>query len=297
MVSSLKNLYDNLLSRILPINYTGDNADYEKYLFLESTVLVGTRKGIYLFNSDIGYVEIIKGWFYGIAVKGRKIYAFEKIGASGRIITFEKNGFSFRNFKVVYSGLSGGIHQLEYNEGCLYICDTYNNSIIKYDFESNKVERFYPFGKLENFQDSLNYKHINSIFFFDNKIYLFLHNKSHKSKIRSQIAILNKKFQLLEVFPVKSENGHNIYTDGSDLYYFDSNGGRLMNGDTQVFNYDSFLRGFAINDKFIFSGGSPFATRDQRDLNEGIVIKYNRQESTYNVFKVPGNVQEIRLIR
>ena len=96
----------------------------------KDSLIIGTRKGLFLYNFKDGLEKIIDGWFYGLAIDKKTIYAFQKINSSGRIISFNFKNNKITNPSVLISGLSSGVHQIEINDNKIYICDTYSNSII-----------------------------------------------------------------------------------------------------------------------------------------------------------------------
>ena len=255
----------------------------------KDSLIIGTRKGLFLYNFKDGLEKIIDGWFYGLAIDKKTIYAFQKINSSGRIISFNFKNNKITNPSVLISGLSSGVHQIEINDNKIYICDTYSNSKIIYDLikkRNTRVEK--PFGN--------NYKHINSIYFDKNSIYLFLHNKTHISGINSQLATFNKDFQLISLKELSSQNGHNFLIDDQNSYYFNSNKGYFLKNDEIVFSKEYFLRGLAKTKKYFFIGGSSFANRGERDLTKGVLFILDVDFKLIEELNIPGNVQEIRLL-
>lgn len=262
----------------------------------EGAYLVATKKGLYqILNSRL--FLITKGNYYGIALHDSHVYAFERMEGKGRVVRFALGPDNeICDAKVFLRKLSPGCHQIDAYKGALYICDTYNNRILKVDIRTKRrLGEGYPLGKLDEGRSSSNYAHINSIYVRDDDIVVLCHNDSRKTNRPSQIAILKHSLDAKCIVDTSIMAGHNVVPLGHGFLCCDSLHGTLNHAGKDVFTADCFTRGLSITKEHIVLGGSEYAKRDLREYAKGYIYILNRQDFVcIKRVEFPGMVQEIR---
>jgi len=291
-------LESNLFSTV---SHSVSNSDivFEIEGSFNGKLLIGTGSGLLLINR-CKIKRLFGGQSYGITKSKNKFLVHQDMVHFSRIISIENN-FDNIDDKISYSILSTlnttKIHQIDYYDKHLYICDTINNRIIIYNLATERFKYFYPNGKLYDGSDSSNYMHINSVFINDEKINILAHNKTTKSNKPSQIwTYNNKNMEFINKVDI-GVNCHNIVIHKGDLYYCDSMNGTLVKNNDIVFsNSDYFTRGLAITDDYIFLGGSEFAERKKRFKANGVLYVLDHYFKEVASFKMNGigSLHEIR---
>ena len=142
---------------------------YPSYNFqgkIKGSYLIGCTSGLLLLTNN--QIHCISPYFtYGISKHNNSWYVFQKTGYYGRIISFKFrtlniNKIIFESQKLVWTGLSPGVHQIDFWDQSLYLTDTNNNRIMI--ITKNKKDFFYPKDKGSKKTRSLNNNHFNSIF-------------------------------------------------------------------------------------------------------------------------------------
>jgi len=202
----------------------------------EDSFIIGTSAGLFILHNNV-VSRLHIGATYGLTRSNNNWYAFQAIGRYGRLISFrlDKNntGYTCEDVNYIRIGLSGGIHQIDYYDGILYVTDTYNNRIILMDGKKSKY--FYPNGRLRSGRLSENYNHFNSIFFSGDTLFMIAHNETSKTKRTSEIFVFDKSnnnsFKLNRIIPTKSKDAHNIILFKNKLMYCNTMDGSLINGE------------------------------------------------------------------
>lgn len=257
--------------------------------------IIATKNGLYyLKNGQLKLIDF--GQYYGVTITGKKIIAYKQLQNKGQIVSFELNSTKKNKSKEIkLDNLPKGCHQIDHFESNLYITNTYDNSILKYDLESFiLVDEFFPLGTLNNGRKSNNYAHINSIFRGNEFWYLFCHNETQKTKRKSTILKLNAQFEIIEIIDSLASNGHNIIEYKKNLFYCNSTSNEVLMNEKVIFQVDLFTRGLSITKDFIVFGGSEYAIRELRSRATG-KIYINKNYETVDL-RIPGMVQEIRCV-
>jgi len=265
-------------------------------LGINGNFLVATKRGLYQIRENKLYL-LLKGNFYGVAQTKQRIFAFERIGRKGRIITLDTTDtHTIANASVYLRNLSPGCHQMDIYKGMLFVCDTYNNRVLKIDLFNKEIRgAYYPLGQLSNGRQSGNYGHINSIYLRESETFALCHNETTKTHKPSQIIILGHDFSVQNIIDTTSGSAHNIIPWNQSFLHCDSINGSLKLGDETVFDASCFTRGVSITRKHIVLGGSEYANRDIREYGKGYLFVLDRKD--YNCLhrtEFPGMVQEIR---
>ncbi len=277
-----------------------------------SLIFSSSAEGVLLYEA--GQVTRIgpKTGAYGIVKYEGYWYCFFKSGRTGGIYKFKIEKGKAIDFNCIYYGLSRGVHQLEVFEGKLYVTDTYNNRIIVLpDFaiatsrfwKSDNHSEFYPCGKLGRAgRNSLNYKHVNSIFFEGGVVWLIAHNETTKTGVPSELLKCNvEDFTVIESTSLNGSNCHNIYISKERDLFCASMEGKVVSfrNDSVIDSCSGLTRGLSVAKDLIVYGVSPIErNRSQRGLG-ALCLKVLDSKSGGNVGELDvyaGQVHEIRRV-
>ncbi len=301
-------LFENI-RKIKATNYTFTNFSssdkIEKIRFLIAT----QSKGLLLYsNGEIMQLFNKKG-FYGITRHNHVFFAFYKTGLHGNIISFKLQNNQAINVKVIITGLSRGVHQIDFIGNNLYVTNTYDNSILIYN-NAYKKENIhwrdynniiYPNGKLHDGRKSNNYNHFNSIFQYREKLYLIAHNETKKTKRKSEVyTIETKNPTTLKKEIINGSNCHNIYIDDKTKIYCKSLEGIVsINEQDSISHEGIFTRGLSVTNTHIIIGGSEIQTnREKRKYTNGYIYIYNLKLQLIQTISISKTqIQEIKMIK
>jgi hypothetical protein len=139
-----------------------------------------------------------------------------------------------------------GVHQMVEHQDKIYMANTAKDSIAIFDI---KTESFSEFKITEESKDT---KHVNSIYFEDDLMYVMCHNKAPSD------IFVYKNFKFEKAFHRTGVMSHNIWKMNGDLWYNNSVEQKIqsVSGKRIDFNIDngyvSFLRGQTIiNNKLL----------------------------------------------
>lgn len=263
---------------------------------ISDSFVVSTANGLFLVEGDKIF-ELLEGNFYGITIWRDKILVYISYGYKGKIIAFQKGSENEKGrCNCILSDLPHGCHQIDCFRNNLYITDTYNNRIINLELQSHMTSEYFPLGVLSNGRNSSNYAHINSIYFYNNKVLIYCHNESTKTNRKSTILESDKQFNIKDIIQTDSENGHNVVHYNGCLYHCDSMGKSLKRDNDIVFEADSFTRGLSITPEWFVVGGSEFADKQNRSNTKGYLYFLKSDFNLYLSCEIPGPVHEIRQI-
>jgi hypothetical protein len=284
------------LRRLLFVPVVSKRKISEMELAVIGRFVLATKRGLFLLEND-GLFAVLDGHFYGVTRDRDLLYVFEKIDEDhGRLLALpvaELDRDSSR-CAVVMGDLSPGCHQIDYHDGGVWITDTYNNRISRFDPSSGRTVDFYPKGRLDRGRESKNYAHFNSVFVTEDEILVFCHNETKKTGRPSSILALDERGEVLREIETAAGNGHNIARYEGNLLYCDSNGQTLERNGETVFRTDYFTRGLSITEQYYVLGGSEYARRQDREKAAGVVYFLDRQFNELGRVSIPGMVQEIR---
>jgi len=270
-------------------------------------LIIGTSdRGLLLLENGILYQIVNAKGVYGITFKNERWYFFHKTKYHGRICSVN---LKTMDFKVHLYGLSIGIHQIDFVDDILFVVDTYKNRILKFSNIDNRlnsywrtdVEKFYPNGKLKKGRDSSNYNHFNSILYKDDFFYLMAHNETYKTKRKSEIYKLDKKFNVVSSEVINASNAHNICFDDKYMYFCDSIGKALSaqkdSGENKRVDLEGFTRGVAINRSTIVCGSSKFEIeRAKRNESTSTIYFLDKMLKVNDEFSLENTqINEIRI--
>jgi len=281
------------------------------YVLLEGTIinisfLIGTSQaGLLLYNNGKIFQLSADDGFYGITKYNDEWYAFHKTGGHGRVISFNVRGNCIYNVQTKIWGLSRGVHQIDFIKDKLYLTDTYNNAILKYDDISNFKRPLYwrkysacyhPNGKLNRGRTSKNYNHFNSIYAYDKNVYLIAHNETFKTKRLSEIYILDESFLKNKIRKINGSNCHNYYKDKNSEVICLSMEGKIQHNGRSVLDLKQFTRGASISDDYFIFGGSDIELNaTKRTGADGVVFITTKEFELISKLMIKNTqIQEIR---
>lgn len=233
---------------------------------------------------------------FGITKYNEEWWNFSHYKENGYIYSFKINNGKATDFKMRICGAHKSVHQIDFIGKDLFIMDTRFNRISKYNnmcdikhlISANDFDNaIYPNGrlevrfgeKLEHMREAKEYAHFNSIFRYKNLTYIVAHNDTYRKGIKSEIYVLDDKYNVINVYPADGGNCHNIYTNGKDELICDSLSGKLKNNKKSVFctKPKRFIRGLSVSDDYIITGGSNVCMeREKRNDGYGYVYILNR---------------------
>lgn len=274
----LRNIYKKDITKfILPqkINLT-------KKLNLENSFLIASTNGLYLKNNNqlISLIENCGG-FFGLSHYKNNYYAacFGNGHTRGCLISFKISNKMIFDFKIVFKKRFQYFHGLTVHKNYLYLVDSswlLNHIYIhKFEIKQDEIKKIHS--KEINFEDIgqksfLNYCHLNTIKFFDNKVFLLFHNMTEYTNISSQVLLFDNNFNFLSKYNFIdnlnsahdfniNKNYKSILDSKNSIFYFNKKMIKLKN---------YFLRGFCEDKELFYIGMSKFKQQKNTDLTAGI---------------------------
>lgn len=253
--------------------------------------IISTKRALYLIKNGKLY-SLFAGTVYGATIKDERVIFYNESNTKGSILSLCED-FKIQKIHTLLKNLPSGIHQVDFIGEHLYCINTYNNSILVYDQYMNFVQEIFPNGKLSNGRSSTNYNHYNSIFKYNNTIYLVAHNETVKTKRYSEIWKSFDNFENVNIEITNASCAHNIYKDNECRLICNSLEGELLNNNRVVFKCDSFLRGLSVSHDQIVVGGSEYSKRRYRNLLGGFLYFLNKDFNYIMTIQIPGMVQDV----
>jgi hypothetical protein len=264
--------------------------------------LVATRKGLFVARPG-AHRQIAYGQFYGIAIDGDTIYAFEACDRPrirshrGRIVRLRHRAGRIAHADVLVRTLDNGCHQIDIIDGALYVTDTYNQRLLRIPLDGDEPEPLHPIpAPVEGDPDS--YHHVNSLLACGDAIYLLLHNDSGRTGRDSAIAVFDRLWNRTGTIPLAGQGCHSLamLEDGT-LLSCGSAAGEIIGTDGRAIKISGRMtRGLSVDAAQIVVGGSVFLEREARDDAPGSVDFLTRDYAPIGSVELPGPVMEIRRI-
>lgn len=269
--------------------------------------LVARTDGLFLYTKSSVSHLIRADVFYGLTKIANEWWGFLHNNHVGKIISFFIDDGVVGKVNVRIDGLHQDVHQIDFVGDALYVSDTANNRILVY---SDIIDRFnvssedfsfalYPNGEAK--RGDKNYCHFNSIFEYNNKIYVVAHNYTMTTGKSSEIYKLDKSGKVEDIIKTKTNSAHNCYIDEANNYYIcDSASGGVKKNSKDIFKCNYFTRGLSLSKDFIIVGGSSIdfvkGKAHRSNLPGKIFVLNNKfqQMFSYDVFKA--QIMEIRQI-
>ncbi len=293
----------NFCHKQLKINRKEDNVNFSNYFYKEEHFSLVITSHAYLLNVIVDInnnnclINIIKkGFFYGLS-KGFSnnfffVYSDNKIVVLN--IVGEVIGFIKLNYNIQY------VHQIIYENNGFYITSTDTNELVFYSLlDKNTI----------SFKFKAN-SHINSIFTYEDKVYVLLH---HKGEYNSEIFVLKhigNKMIFEKSYKLKDKSCHNIFIEKNTLYYNASEAGDLVA--VNLANFQEYIRlhigsynkGLSVTASHFIVGISEQTQRDKRKTSKSEIVIINRKKMKI-IKKIPlildnlsfiGNINDIKCL-
>ncbi len=282
-------------------------------------IYIGCSKGVWMVEN---------GTVYSLS-ESRSVYGIT-FDDAGNLWAAQRKGNHMHRSRITEEGMSGfdyvmdlrcldtfwrkGIHQIDFVDDDLFVCDTYNNRILVVQvFDGGRIgvhRVLYPMGRHRPSHDLLgdeNYKHFNSVYRHGDILYLMAHNDTIKTKKPSEIYLLDrytlKTVGILENIGVST---HNIVVDFTGKMYICDSGNHVLIvydgiGVVEVWKddvHETFLRGLAINDDVTVIGGSvrtPDASND--DVDGFLFVLDKKKQNLLCTLEIEGcgQIHEVRM--
>jgi hypothetical protein len=138
---------------------------------------------------------------------------------------------------------------------------------------------------------------MNSIWHSELGTYVLFHNETSKTGRPTEIAKLDRAYNIEERVTTTAGNGHNILVFDGAFMFCDSRAGTVMCGSDVVFRCHQFTRGLSVTKDYVVVGRSEYGDRADRDHLAGGISVLDREFRLLMSVDLPGMVQEIRSIR
>jgi hypothetical protein len=251
---------DQVLLQNEPVSYT---LEQEIDLSAVANFLMATGTGLYAKNGS-KFEQILTGWFFGITPSSTGYYVYQNLDESGRILHIEFKGTK-PHVEVFLDKTPRNIHQIAYFDSKLFVADTSNNQICVYDNQGNLQTTIVPRGQLSSGRSSSNYAHLNSIYPYEDKIYLVAHNYTQHSKRLSELIVLDRSsFNEVEAIKDIGSCAHNTIIHNGLRYVCDSLPGKIKRDDGEQIELGHFTRGLILSGEHLLCGGSIYGKRAER---------------------------------
>jgi len=239
--------------------------------------LVATRLGLFAGRRD-GVKQVLWGFFFGVTWHEGAIYLFESCGLpagssdTGRILRFHLREGRLTDFAILAEGLHNQCHQIAVIDGFLCVVDTARQSIMRLRLDGTTFDERKPIG-LGAAPGGAN-RHINSIAAVGGRVALMLHNGPMVPEEPSELAWLDRDWNLVSRQPLPGRHCHDILpaSDGT-IWHCGSAAGEIINANgTRIKVSDRMTRGLiAVPGGFIV-GASLFGPKSDRDILSGSII-------------------------
>jgi hypothetical protein len=219
------------------------------------------------------------GGFYGISRRGERWYAYQRVAATGRLISFRLDGDRAVDARTEMAGGPRSVHQIDFIGDVLWLVDTYNNRVLEVPAAAlgngwrRAVREHYPNGRLVDGVRSPNYSHFNSVFGVGGTTWLVAHNESVKTHRHSELFVLGPDGALLERRDLGGSCCHNICLLDGEPVSCRSWEGTVNVAGRDVLSLGSFTRGLSLGPDHHLVGASGIETqRAARDLARSRIV-------------------------
>jgi len=247
---------------ITSINHKVDKEKYSLFIFdTDSNKII--RKVPYLqdLDPDLG-VTTKKNYFlpWGIAQANNNIY----IASNHTLVSFDKDSLEFK--EVISTSGAAATHQIAYHDGYIYRANTSNDTVTRISLNSSEEIHFSfkDFSITDTFDipdndDSLDYRHLNSIVAHNDEIYVLAHNRN---MTESEVFILDKDMKSVRSLSSLDFICHEIIIHDGHLYSLGTSSGTLIKLSLSTLEMEKivitdsselFLRGAVLKDNKIIA--------------------------------------------
>ncbi|MFV1852264.1 MAG: hypothetical protein ACMZ66_16370 [Thalassospira sp.] len=260
---------------------------------LEGRYLLSTDQGLILADSA-GVYQITTFGVFGLAIDGDAVYVAALDGEDSVVfvghadaITAPSSQFEWRElYRVSKTGHSGRIHQICVCNGCLWLSNTAQNSLVKIDrFSGAWMGAFAPFKCSFGHPILTDHNHVNAVSAFPN----FMLFGAFRANRQSAFGVCGAGEVRLYLY--KNMGIHDCVISGNDLFFSDSyrmfdngvvGGCICVNGEYKFSDYfdenpAGFVRGLAGTDGELVVGNSVTGPRAERFNGRGELIVFGSQ--------------------
>lgn len=238
------------------------------------------------------------GLYYGLASNGSEIMvgarsrmvSSDKLPADekGAILFFDKN-FSLSSARQPSEFALRDIHDITWNDGCLWVTCSYDNMIAIWD--GSRWEQWYPLGKAD--VEPWDRNHFNTFFFEGDFVWLVAHNKGP-----SEMLQFNIRSRELESRTSLGLQAHNLWRENGNLYTCSSGEGAIVGTDGFRVETGGFPRGVAFGNGLRCVGVSELAERKARDLTTARIAVFDSDWTHISEIQLPeeGLILDIKIL-
>lgn len=238
------------------------------------------------------------GLYYGVASNGSgimvgarsRMVSSDELPADeqGEILFFDKN-FSLSSTVRPYEFPMRDIHDITWNDECLWVTCSYDNMIAIWD--GSRWEQWYPFGRTE--AEPWDRNHFNTFFFEGEHVWLVAHNKGP-----SEMLQFNRRSRLLESRISLGYQAHNLWRENGHLYTCSSGEGAIVGTDGLRVETGGFPRGVAFGNGLRCVGVSELAERKARDLTTARIAVFDDRWKRVSEIQLPeeGLILDIKIL-
>lgn len=239
-----------------------NSEEYNNYALKNKKILITTTRSILLFDIKTKNKKVIHrgfGPYYGVCVKDNFVYVsarkknqyLESIDIEKNVILKFDMNLKFMQ-EIVPPCPIRDVHGIASDESSIYITSTYDNCIMVYN--NGQWESWNP---LENNK----YRHYNSLFIDNDKIYILAHNRGE-----SELFCFDKLSKSLISATKLGNHAHTIWKENNSMYVCDSMNGRIVSNSGFNLITGGFPRGYVKLENIRLVGLSSIVQREERHV-------------------------------
>jgi hypothetical protein len=265
--------------------------------------IVATSRGLVVCRGNT-VQHIIAGRYFGVTIRGTRVYAYEQVGMHGQIVSFELTDFAAPSSVHIW-GLNRWIHQIDFLDDGLAVVDTLHNRILFYRDIGHSApvhwsgfdRIIFPAGRDRKGRHSPSHRQFNSIYRSNDKIYVVAHNDSARTGRASEIWTFDARWRPIDISPVDGRSCHNLVPHQEGMLINWSQQKSLRLEGAEVYAACGFNRGLAYDGQYVLVGISPLAAHfADRENHAGCVDVLSNDFRRIGRLIVPNsNVRDIRI--
>lgn len=266
--------------------------------------VVATSRGLFVCRGT-AVCRTIAGRYFGVTIRGTRLYAFEQVGLHGQIVSFELDASSGTDAMHIW-GFNRWIHQIDFLDDELAVIDTLHSRILIYQdigtcaplHWSRYHREIAPAGRDRKGRNSPYHRQFNSIYRCGKKIHVVAHNDSVKTGRASEIWVFDANWELVHVLSTVGQCCHNLVAHDRGMLMNWSLQRSLRLGNLEVYSTAEFNRGLAYDGQYVLVGNSPYTESfTDRESRAGFVDVLNNDFHRIGRVVFPGSsVRDVRII-
>ncbi len=239
--------------------------------------LVASRQGLFAAAGDGRVSRVAWGSFFGGRRHGPRIYAFEacdrpsSASKRGRIVSLGLCDGRIDDPRVLVRGLDNNCHQIAVIDECLCVVDTANQQVLRFTLAGEPIGNRPVLAPAQPETGDDPYRHINSIAQINGRIALMLHNGGAGRDRPSELAWLDRDWNIAERIVLPGRGCHDIVADDKGrIWHCGSMAGDIINSDGHRMKVSTMMtRGLAFGSVGLVVGYSQFGIRVGRERLAG----------------------------